>query len=172
MDSSLKKTPVLFYLGTFSGETTHGFLNPITGRLDVVQIPELECQVDCLTSKHGWLLLSSRETSSIFLFNPITRDRIDLPRRNQLISAGTFTAAPTSSNCTIFIVSTPIHPLDNRVIIDTFTVRGVEARTSLAKPSTTIPFELRKIPTIELGLSLSIHEQSMFNFTELPIGGI
>ncbi|KAI6674666.1 hypothetical protein NL676_002572 [Syzygium grande] len=116
------KTPLLFYLGTFSGETTHGFLDPVTGHFNVVQIPELECQVDCLASKDGWLLLSSREISSIFLFNPITRDRINLPWRNRLISAGTFTAAPTSSDCTIFIMSMPIHPLNNRIIIDTFTV--------------------------------------------------
>ncbi|KAL3739107.1 hypothetical protein ACJRO7_020498 [Eucalyptus globulus] len=80
--ASLKITPVLFYLGKLYGETIHGFLNPITSHLTLVQISELECQVDRLASKHGWLLLLSRK-----------------------ISTGTFTTAPNSSNCTIFIVN-------------------------------------------------------------------
>ncbi|KAL3739105.1 hypothetical protein ACJRO7_020496 [Eucalyptus globulus] len=43
--ASLKKPPVLLYVGTFFGEMTHGFLDPVTRHLDKVQIPELKCQL-------------------------------------------------------------------------------------------------------------------------------
>jgi hypothetical protein len=72
------KPPLLFLLGEISGETKHGFFDPIRRTFDIVHLQELECQAECLASRYGWLLILSRETSSLFFFNPLTRQRIDL----------------------------------------------------------------------------------------------
>ncbi|GMY16501.1 F-box protein At1g49360-like [Fagus crenata] len=117
------KTPLLFFLGEFSGETKHGFFDPISQTFTITHLQELECQAECLASRFGWLLILSRSTSSLFFFNPITRQRINLPYRNRFINAATFSAPPNSPGCTVFAIETS--SFITQFHIDTFVMGGL-----------------------------------------------
>lgn len=119
-DSKNVGSPLLFLLGELSGETKHGFFDPIRRTFDVVHLQELECQAECLASRFGWLLILSRETSSLFFFNPLTRQRIDLPYSNRIISAAAFSAPPTSPNCTVYAIKSSSFNGACELHIDTF----------------------------------------------------
>ncbi|KAH7866640.1 hypothetical protein Vadar_023092 [Vaccinium darrowii] len=56
-------------------------------------------------SKNGWLLMS-RGRHSVFFFNPFTKAKIDLPDlpHNFNFTTISFSSAPTSSNCMVFVV--------------------------------------------------------------------
>ncbi|BFG38010.1 hypothetical protein CerSpe_242840 [Prunus speciosa] len=94
-----KNIPMLFLLGEFSGESNHAWLNPKnhTSNSKLVKFRQLEDQTECLTSGFGWLLIQSRNTSSLFFFNPFRLQRINLPYHDDsLITAAAFSASPTS----------------------------------------------------------------------------
>ncbi|KAH7517133.1 F-box protein At1g49360 [Ziziphus jujuba] len=112
--------PLLFLLGELSGETKHGLVDPIDNTFNSIDFPELESQSECLSSNFGWLLILSRETSSLFFFNPITRHRIDLPFWNHLFAVAAFSAPPTSPDCSVFAVEMPKYSC--RLRIDTLNV--------------------------------------------------
>ena len=116
------KTPLLFFLGELCGETKHGFFDPISQTFTIIHLEEIECQAECLASRYGWLLILSRSTSSLFFFNPITREKINLPYKNRFIDAAAFSAPPTSPGCTVFAIETSSFITQFR--IDTF-VMGV-----------------------------------------------
>ncbi|XP_022764313.1 F-box/kelch-repeat protein At1g57790-like [Durio zibethinus] len=98
--------PLLFLLGEPNGETKHAFLDPVNQSpfLSEAEFPELQFQVECLSSGHGWLLLLSRQTSSLFFLNPFTRQKIDLPYRSSGFTAVAFSAPPTSPDCVVFAI--------------------------------------------------------------------
>ncbi|KAI5318232.1 hypothetical protein L3X38_037940 [Prunus dulcis] len=97
-----KNIPMLFLLGEFSGESNHAWLNP---KNHTSKFWQLEDQMRCLTSGFGWLLIQSRNTSSFF--NPFTRQRINLPYHDSVITAVAFSASPTSPDCTVFTYRLP-----------------------------------------------------------------
>jgi len=121
------KPPLLFLLGELSGETKHGFFDPIRGTFDIVHLQELECQAECLASRYGWLLILSRETSSLFFFNPLIRERIDLPYSNRIINAAAFSAPPTSPSCTVYAIKSSTFNDACELHIDTFLMGGQES---------------------------------------------
>ncbi|ONH93794.1 hypothetical protein PRUPE_8G252900 [Prunus persica] len=104
-----KNIPMLFLLGEFSGESNHAWLNPKnhTSNSKLIKFPELEDQTECLASGFGWLLIQSRNTSSLFFFNPFTRQRINLPYHHSVITAAAFSASPTSPDCIVFTYRMP-----------------------------------------------------------------
>ncbi|KAL0314498.1 UNVERIFIED_CONTAM: F-box protein SKIP23 [Sesamum angustifolium] len=55
-----------------------GFFNPLTGNLHRLTLPEASHSRRRAGSSHGWLILID-ESPSIFLINPLTRDKITLP---------------------------------------------------------------------------------------------
>ena len=61
-------SPLLFFLGEFSGETKNAIYDPLKKAFSVVDFPELSFQLQCLASRQGWLLLLSRRTTSLFCF--------------------------------------------------------------------------------------------------------
>ncbi|KAH9718077.1 F-box/kelch-repeat protein [Citrus sinensis] len=97
-------SPLLFFLGEFSGETKNAIYDPLKKAFSVVDFPELSFQIQCLASGQGWLLLLSRRTTSLFFFDPLTRRRIDLPYRSSVFNAATFSTAPTSPSCTVLAI--------------------------------------------------------------------
>ncbi|GAY58684.1 hypothetical protein CUMW_188880 [Citrus unshiu] len=97
-------SPLLFFLGEFSGETKNAIYDPLKKAFSVVDFPELSFQIQCLASGLGWLLLLSRRTTSLFFFDPLTRRRIDLPYRSSVFNAATFSTAPTSPSCTVLAI--------------------------------------------------------------------
>ncbi|KAF5727676.1 putative Transcription elongation factor [Tripterygium wilfordii] len=101
---SFTKPPLLFLLRELNGENKHGFLDIEQGTVETVKIEELDFETDCLASAHGWLLMRSKPTESLFFFNPLKKSRIDLPRRSSMITAASFSAPPTSLDCRVFIV--------------------------------------------------------------------
>ncbi|KAF3436385.1 hypothetical protein FNV43_RR23477 [Rhamnella rubrinervis] len=125
-----RQPPLLFMLGELSGETKHAIVDPIKKTYNIIYFPELKCQSQCLASRFGWLLILSRETSSLFFFNPITRSRIVIPYWNHVFTLATFSAPPDSQNCTIFAIEMPKpNATGNNIIrIDTLTA-GQEAWT-------------------------------------------
>ena len=50
-------SPLLFFLGEFSGETKNAIYDPLKKAFSVVDFPELSFQLQCLASGQGWLLL-------------------------------------------------------------------------------------------------------------------
>ncbi|EPS66765.1 hypothetical protein M569_08014, partial [Genlisea aurea] len=54
------------------------FFNPLVNRLHRIVLPEISRRHRCAGSSFGWLILMD-ESPSIFVLNPLTRDRIDLP---------------------------------------------------------------------------------------------
>lgn len=113
------KLPLLFFLGELSGETNHFFFDPLRNTFDTVRFQELDCQAECLASRFGWLLILSRETSSIFFFNPLTGRRIDLPYSDRIITAAAFSAPPTSPDCTVYAIKS-YTAINAKFCIDTF----------------------------------------------------
>jgi hypothetical protein len=132
------KPPLLFFLGEFSWETKHGFFDPIRRTFDVVHLKELERQAECLASRYGWLLILSRETSSLFFFNPLMRQRIDLPYSYRIITAAAFSAPPTSPNCTVYAIKSSTFNVACELHIDTF-LMGQESWIPHSYKSTTKP---------------------------------
>ncbi|XP_059625356.1 F-box/kelch-repeat protein At3g18720-like [Cornus florida] len=62
----------------------------------------------------------SRENSSLFFFNPLSRQKIELPYRNSIFNAVTFSAPPTDPNCTIYAFVMPT--FNGKLYVDTFCV--------------------------------------------------
>ncbi|XP_059663430.1 F-box protein At4g00893-like [Cornus florida] len=124
-ESSSSSPPLMFFLGELSGETKHAFFNPMNKALVQYQISELEPQLECLSTRYGWLLLLSRETSSLFFFNPVSHKKIQLPYRKSIFNAAAFSAPPTSPDCTVYAVVMPTFRFKLRV--DTLRV-GQEKR--------------------------------------------
>ncbi|KAF3432398.1 hypothetical protein FNV43_RR27138 [Rhamnella rubrinervis] len=116
-----QQPPLLLLLGELSGETKHAFADLTNNACSGINFPELESQSECLSSRFGWLLILSRQTSSLFFFNPITHNRINLPYLKHNILIATFSAPPTSPNCTVFTIKMPF---DNSTSlrIDTLTL--------------------------------------------------
>lgn len=95
------KPPWLMFFSTCGALVE--FYDPLTRKSYWLELPELrDCRV-CY-ARDGWLLLYGPQTQSIFFFSPYTRELIDLPSLeldNQIIA---FSAAPTSTSCTVFTV--------------------------------------------------------------------
>lgn len=89
------------------GESNHAWLNPKnhTSNSKLVKFPQLEDQTECLASVFGWLL--SRNTYSLFFFNPFTHQRINLPCHDSVITTAVFSTSPTSLDCTVFTYRMP-----------------------------------------------------------------
>lgn len=123
---SQPQPPLLLLLGELSGETKHAVVDPIKKAHNCIDFPELKSQSECLASRFGWLLILSRETTSLFFFNPVTRSRIDLPYWNHVFALATFSAPPTSPDCTVFAVKNNYCP-PTAIGIHTLTVGQKEA---------------------------------------------
>ncbi|KAL3739106.1 hypothetical protein ACJRO7_020497 [Eucalyptus globulus] len=64
---ALNKTLVLSNLGIFSGETTHRFLDGMTGHLDIAQIPKLECLCNRLISDETFIAAPMSSNCTVFI---------------------------------------------------------------------------------------------------------
>eukprot|EP00268_Persea_americana_P028129 TRINITY_DN27365_c0_g1_i2.p1 TRINITY_DN27365_c0_g1~~TRINITY_DN27365_c0_g1_i2.p1 ORF type:complete len:355 (+),score=17.43 TRINITY_DN27365_c0_g1_i2:89-1153(+) len=88
----------------------HGFHYlkcPLDGRSYKLNLPsEFNLKYQCLGSFHGWLLMIHADRrDTIFLFNPFTSARIDLPQwgRTKIYKA-VLSSAPSDPNCTVIIL--------------------------------------------------------------------
>ncbi|WJX84830.1 hypothetical protein P8452_67358 [Trifolium repens] len=87
-------------------DNCYDFYDPVHRKIYSLEFPELDdCRV-CYT-KDGWLLLCQKQWAlnpHFFLFNPFTRERIQLPIREDRHSIAGFSCAPTSTGCVILTV--------------------------------------------------------------------
>ncbi|CAK9157693.1 unnamed protein product [Ilex paraguariensis] len=85
------------------------FFDPIRTATYQVDIPKL-VDADIRFSKDGWLIMcQGRQT--IFLFNPLTKEKIELPDIPECTAFTTvcFSNPPTSSNCQVFGIQSYSH---------------------------------------------------------------
>ncbi|KAK9146823.1 hypothetical protein Sjap_006726 [Stephania japonica] len=89
-----------------TGNDEHVIIDPMDNerKLQIIDLPQLINFpfIQCLASNHGWLLMLSREDTTLFFYNPFTQAKVDLPYRRSLFEAAAFTAPPTSPDCVIY----------------------------------------------------------------------
>ncbi|WJX84829.1 hypothetical protein P8452_67357 [Trifolium repens] len=81
----------------------YDFYDPVQRKTYSIEFPELDDRRVCYT-KDGWLLLCRRQwsiTQYFSLFNPFTREVIQLPRFERTFCTAAFSCAPTSAECVI-----------------------------------------------------------------------
>ncbi|KAK9146834.1 hypothetical protein Sjap_006737 [Stephania japonica] len=92
-----------------TGNDEHVIIDPMDNerKLQIIDLPQLINFpfIQCLASNHGWLLMLSREDTTLFFYNPFTQAKVDLPYRRSLFEAAAFTAPPTSPDCVIYGVA-------------------------------------------------------------------
>ncbi|XXG83729.1 hypothetical protein AAC387_Pa10g1420 [Persea americana] len=89
------------------GEGFHHLKCPLDRRWYMLTVPpDFSLTYQCLGSFHGWLLMVHAVTRDIiFLFNPFTSTRIDLPQwGGTIIYKATLSSAPKDPNCTVIIL--------------------------------------------------------------------
>ncbi|KAL5718497.1 hypothetical protein ACHQM5_011394 [Ranunculus cassubicifolius] len=96
--------PWLISLANNKNDVCH-FYHPIYTDSYVMNIPQLEGAF-VLHANFGWLLLTKAINSSIFFFNPFTKETITLPEIEEesfyCLENISFSAPPTSSDCIVF----------------------------------------------------------------------
>ncbi|KAJ3676095.1 hypothetical protein LUZ60_003507 [Juncus effusus] len=98
---------------SFTNDYKSCFLvDPLRGMRCTIQSPELPCNVKVLSSKHGWLLLTTTyhdlmatdPYTDIFFYNPLSKAIIRLPPYNFEHKTISFSSPPTSSDCVVVAV--------------------------------------------------------------------
>ncbi|CAI9116322.1 OLC1v1017435C1 [Oldenlandia corymbosa var. corymbosa] len=93
--------PILMFANCYNSR--YKFYNPINHEFFHVSAIGLKgAIVRC--SKFGWLLMSLPNLDVLF-YNPITKQKIELPRSNLAFTAMCFTSPPTSPDCQVFAIA-------------------------------------------------------------------
>ncbi|CAI9114716.1 OLC1v1015498C1 [Oldenlandia corymbosa var. corymbosa] len=90
-------------MSTFCYMSKYKFYHPSNDEFFYASAPGLEdTKVRC--ARFGWLLMS-RPNLSLFFYNPITRQNIELPHSSTVFTAMCFTSPPTCPDCQVFGIS-------------------------------------------------------------------
>eukprot|EP00268_Persea_americana_P002030 TRINITY_DN10601_c0_g2_i5.p1 TRINITY_DN10601_c0_g2~~TRINITY_DN10601_c0_g2_i5.p1 ORF type:complete len:706 (-),score=62.90 TRINITY_DN10601_c0_g2_i5:107-2224(-) len=103
----LPLTPCLLFHEEVDG--LYKFFDPMTKRVYAIDIPELY-GATIHFSNGGWVLVSL-DITSLFFFNPFTKERIDLPDLIFFFSSISFSSIPTSPDCVVIAVIN-VEPFD------------------------------------------------------------
>ncbi|XP_012833308.1 PREDICTED: F-box protein At3g56470-like [Erythranthe guttata] len=99
MNSCYFDSPCLMY--SQSSNTSWKFYNSLRNEFCYLDLPELK-DAEILYSKDGWLLMSQINNGPLFFFNPLTRQKFQLPRTEEPFDSVCFTSPPTCSDCFVF----------------------------------------------------------------------
>jgi hypothetical protein len=98
---AVDQSPWLMYFS--KTDKFYDFYDPVQRKTYSNEFPELDDRRVCYT-KDGWLLLCRQQcaiTQHFSLFNPFTRELIQLPRFERTFCTAAFSCAPTSFECVI-----------------------------------------------------------------------
>ncbi|XP_050220969.1 uncharacterized protein LOC126671254 [Mercurialis annua] len=98
--SEIHQFPLLLFLGRDDGPLCN-FYHALNNTIYTLNVPEIG-NARVRFSKNGWLLMSRGDFKMLF-FNPLTKERIDLPnlRANYKFHGISFSATPTSPDCVV-----------------------------------------------------------------------
>ncbi|KAL7090871.1 hypothetical protein ACP275_12G069000 [Erythranthe tilingii] len=99
MNSCCFDSPCLMY--SQSSNNSWKFYNSLRNEFSYLDLPELK-DAEILYSNCGWLLMSQINNGPLFFFNPLTRQKFQLPPTKEPFDSVCFTSPPTCSDCFVF----------------------------------------------------------------------
>ncbi|XP_012831229.1 PREDICTED: F-box protein At4g00893-like [Erythranthe guttata] len=101
MNSCYFDSPCLMY--SQRSNTSWKFYISLRNEFSYLDFPELK-DAEIVYSNYGWLLMSQINNGPLFFFNPLTRQKFQLPptETEEPFDSVCFTSPPTSSDCFVF----------------------------------------------------------------------